>query len=1045
MAYNLNAFEQNDMSIGVMSFQSDFTAIPALKLESVNISTGINRGIGPRFGMAPIPGQMDNTAIVASPPYACNIRQAERTLTGQVLSTRYACFATYPISIHPWPSSTIETRFIWLLGRTSTENNSNQVITSVMTRSSTITAPFSCDSLSNSDTSLSEYNSYISPISWGSPWPTSLSNSQFEPYLQTLMNSQGLYAVESTHMTVAGANIPQPYIAGAAVGSPVTNGSYAVNFVATGQLAPNSRKILGGVPYSIQTQTYNTSPRTITVTNWSALSNVSPARSDYTYTAWSPSQATPTAAIYQNQSTVQLTFPTANSYTVTGGSNASVMVFDSLNTVNSSYDAVLIAGPKPSIIIYQDWLRNEDGTYEQYFDPTSLNVYPVDQTTLQPGIVTATAYTENGSQTSTCFAFCPKFVSGTASDGTIPANSGILRANTVYEFAFSYYNKRLNFETNVGTPCKWQTGSNDYTYAQSIDIPIWYHGNGSYDPPGLYTAFSVNDYEARYYYRQLGSFDWLPAAIFDLTALIFSANSYDGKLCTGPIAQVPGGQPGAFEDYSLLPQDDYDCVFNWQTRAFWLSKSNLVFSRKGNVFAYPVTNQVSCPSGEFRGATIHAYPGDAEQRGRLIVWGSDESYIAWFTGNPTTETVQVGAGNFGQYPLDGSDFTIQRWTTCSAFQHKAACVAEGELYFWGPKGVFHDNGTDFPERISQFTIEPALFSLPHPQYVSEIFSHYSYRTKEIFWFYRSAANSSITSALVLNTRSGAFYQAQFNCKIDSIYDIDISNTLDTQTGLVGRRTIVNVRESSSATVQRPYFFDSLNTGIDQSPLHDCLCIGITVAGNQMNMLLAPGYDTGTISSLTAGDLVCFSQIAAYTEASSLPDCIAQFVSYTGGAHPSITVTLPASVVSSYASSGWAPTGNKEYFPIFFPRLTGVNWVVSTQYWTPNGMQAWYRWLFTHFQARVNLLPDQSGTAYQFNMAYQTPISSSPGSKTLTWVNNSDANCQIYSPLPGPNQQFEGQGIRHKLSGVHPGGSWVLQYMCIYGEPQEGDQLQIFEE
>lgn len=1044
MAYNLKAFEQSDMSVGVLDFQSDFTAIPALKLESQNISTGIHRGIGPRFGMSPIPAQL---TLQASGGTYTNIRQAEAANASGTFANRYSMFSVYPSRLHIYPGNTstgtiaTSTPFIWILGRGATEHASiaaQNIITSAVPIGGFIGAAFHCDSISNSDTTLGEHNTYLSPIAWQIPWNSQSVGFQFEPALQTLMDSGGLFSVQTARITVSGANIPQKWLIGKCVGIQPLNGSYNINFVLTGQPTVASRQVLSGLPYSIQTGNYNKTPRSLSVWNFTAGLTAS---STFTYTNWTPDLATPTHNYNQSQSTASLTLGTANTFSIGVGTMVTALVYDETNSVTSSYDAVLVAGKNPSVLVYQDWMTNEDGTYEQVFDPTAMNIFPIDMPT--KNILTGAAYTEDGTAKSTCFDSA--FLYSSTAAGTVGlANTGILRANTSYELTFSYYNKRLNFETNVGTPGKVRTGAADFVNC-AIGLPpiISESFSGSFNT-GTYLPINLNDYEIRYYYRQLGSYEWLPAGSFDAAQMYcYQASNYPLAsnesgvwLCSGPVAQVPGGQPGGFDDYSLLPKDNYDCVLSWNTRAFWSSKTNLIFSLKGNVFAYPIRNSVSCPNGEYRGMTIHAYPGDAEQRGRLIVWGSEECYIARFTGNTTLTNVQIGAGNVSQFALDGSDFTVERWTTCTAFQYRAAVVAEGELYYWGPKGVFHDNGTDFPDRISEFTIEPALFSLYDPRYTNQIFGHYSYRTKEIFWFYRSLANPTITSALVLNTRTGAFYPAVFNCAIDSIQDVDMQNTGDSQTALSGRRTIVSVRTNFSAAVNRPYYFDMLNTATDQRPLTDCLASAFTVTGSTIALTLDASFDAATLGTLVAGDLVTFSQAAGYSQA-AIPDCIATFVSLVGNV---LTATLPAGV--SFPAT-FTAAGALNYIPLFFPKLAGIPWVISTQYWTPQGLQAWYRWLFTHLQLRVNLLP--ATLPYTFNMTYQTPISSSPGTKTLTLTNNSDANCQIYSPMPGPNQQFEGQGIRHKFSGVHPGGSWVLQYLCIYGEPQEGDQLQIFEE
>ena len=181
------------------------------------------------------------------------------------------------------------------------------------------------------------------------------------------------------------------------------------------------------------------------------------------------------------------------------------------------------------------------------------------------------------------------------------------------------------------------------------------------------------------------------------------------------------------------------------------------------------------------------------------------------------------------------------------------------------------------------------------------------------------------------------------------------------------------------------------------------------------------------------DYVAIHQASDYSGA-VIPDMI---VKVTNVALPNITVSTPSAIPNFTAAA------RKNYFPIWIAPLTQIPYRIKTQYWTPTGMQSWYRFLFSHFQFRVTLWPSMSN--YDLNLGYRTPISGTLGSKTITLSDNSDGNCQIYAALPGDLQKIEGQGIQHDIAGVHNGSEWVLQYLSTHAEAQlDGDNLLTFE-
>jgi len=61
------------------------------------------------------------------------------------------------------------------------------------------------------------------------------------------------------------------------------------------------------------------------------------------------------------------------------------------------------------------------------------------------------------------------------------------------------------------------------------------------------------------------------------------------------------------------------------------------------------------------------------------------------------------------FPVDGTDFRVDTWTSITAFSYRSAVVADGILYYWGFTGVYRDVGNEIPEKIS-YNLEPFINS-----------------------------------------------------------------------------------------------------------------------------------------------------------------------------------------------------------------------------------------------------------------------------------------------------------------------------------------------
>ncbi|NIV11449.1 MAG: hypothetical protein GWN62_09250, partial [Aliifodinibius sp.] len=302
-------------------------------------------------------------------------------------------------------------------------------------------------------------------------------------------------------------------------------------------------------------------------------------------------------------------------------------------------------------------------------------------------------------------------------------------------------------------------------------------------------SMPINYLEIRIYYREKGTFEWLPAGRTEWTNYFYNPDQGEYAVCTGKETGLPGGQPGGYNDYSELPDEDWQDVITFNNRVFWASKSQVIFSNRNNVFAYAARNTIPCPKGEFRGIKVHTFYGESEQNGRVIIFGSEETYFGEFTGNKIIEPIRVSIDNVGEFPVDGSDFDVKTRSTITAFSSRSATVADGILYFWGQSGIYADNGVGTPEKIS-LAIEPELFDLYDKNKTLDIHCNYNANTKEIVWYFTPADTSEgLTKMLVYNIKTAKYLIWTHEKKIDWAESIKIENE---QVGrlISGPRTIV---------------------------------------------------------------------------------------------------------------------------------------------------------------------------------------------------------------------------------------------------------------
>ncbi len=1060
---DLTKFSAGTMDKGVDSQKMQLLPEVLIDPDSFNMTTGIQIGAGPRYGFSTIPGMADNETITGT--RLPGLRAAEGT-PAQGFSGRQRVLGVYAIKLpSPADITTKITTYAWLV---STVQSSVEYLDIVL--SSTYASGY--ESITSSIYDGLGYTSYATAtvLNYFAEAYAPVSASRVAPLRANLTYTNANNYLSSIVMAVTGANVPTQWLFGEALaaGDATHAPSVGLHKSTSLQLYNGAAgSLAGGVPSEYNLGNFTTTPRNIMV--WGLLAT---GNSNLQYSVVIP---TPTAAIYKpdvfGDGIVTLDLSATTAIKISAGttysSNRGALVNDPASVTNSSYKAMLVAAKKPMACLLQDAYKSENsggnGKTNQWFDLT--------QNSFQPQTY-ATNYFEDGLYKPTSFRYFGNFIRGTAHSGggsygiLGAANTGVLRANTVYEFTYSIYNKRLNFETNVGIPVKLQTGTADFVSLQFF-VPTGFGYDTFY---GAYVAsvsgllvlppFSPSDVtgvgqnyqnfgnhlQYRFYYRAEGDFEWQPALFVDVAQWWFYPWPYSaGKggifACTGSVGGLTAGQPGGFNDYSPLPKDNYNCVVQYKDRAFWISDKAIVFSLRKNLFAYPGRNSISATGGEFRGALIHNYPGAAEQSSRMVIFGTDNIYVARFTGNLEQTTVQISADASALAYIDGSDLVIDPWTSVTAFSYRSAVIADGILHYWGPQGIYRDDGVQTPTKLSH-ALEPDIFEWYDHSKIDEIHGTYNAKTKEITWFYqpKSTTDGQYTRTIVWNTESQIFQRGQMPFKVDWVQNLNV----ETDIGTAGNRAVAALRETPSTTVQRAYYFDERNRSGDMHPKTDFIVktVSTPVAGTR-RLTLAAGYDATNFATMGVGDRLAIQQFNQYTAQTTGSNLIATISAVNTGSGY-LDITLPTGSVLPTITATF-----DKYFPVWQATaeglgLNGISYQTKTNYWAPEGVNGYFFWLYCYLLAKVNLWA--TDLAIGPTLGYRTPTALATISDALTLTDNCDGNWQIYHPLTPGDDNAEGQAIKFTISGAHIGHEWVLQYLEAHTRrtPLDGDPLKRFE-
>ncbi len=1069
----LTKFPAGSQDLGLSNFEPQISPTPSWDNTTVNVSSGMFRGVGPRFGVAPLAGHSNTEA--PSGTATNGIMKSETSSGSQGLVNRKQIYGIVPITMAPytgaWPKTNVQF-YCYLVGLDDSTNIcldaclGSILSSSVNQQSSTIAAGLAQSSYREESPLVRRDKTELLNLPQNST-PTA---ADMKAILRQVASR---YWLPYAHISISGKRVPYQWMLAKTQGTPDATHMPNMNLWTIPLTSGTSPSVYGGVWSESITRENTANNQRIFL---SYMLDTSGYPLDMSYSASIDNSNINAVTQYADDDTYSVIGVTA---TKTGASVAyssvkAAVVLDSSAYTNSKHDVVLMAGLTPFAIVYQDWLQAAEGMLPRWVDLTNPGCNP------RPGVATTSLDGAN-TQASAFVNYGYLAVTG---------NKGVLQGSTYYDFGYSYYNKLLDYETNVAygatiltsgvitdntAICVGDLGAiYDSIYQQMVADPNAIVVPWDFSPASPVSAakvkprgMSINDYQIRFYYRESGTGEWLSAGNYDAAQFWFyggwiDADGHKGpRICQSPQGGLPGGQPNGFVDYSPLPSQTYICSAVFQQRAFWWSERTMQFSYANNIYAYPTRNIITCPTGKWRGGIVHSQKDLSQQVSRIVVFG-DNTYSARFTGNQTLQSVRVSADTVGQFAVDGSDFVMDYLCDSTAFSFRSAVVAEGHLFWWGPQGVYHDDGQSPPEKISQI-LEPDILDYVDLSRDSEVHCVYLKRTMEVMWFYppKVADSTYPTHGLVYNLRSEEFYPFKMRCQVDSSQNVRIEND-SSPDGVQGERILLHCRATTSDTVSRTFYFDDLVKAGQQYPGAEFTVLTVaTPATGTRRLTLAAGSVGITTGGVAVNDLICIQNAKGYAPAlSTATDMIAKITAVNNGSSY-IDILLPTGGDISTAS-----LDGQTAFPIYQCKsnfsaagLHGITYQVATNYWIPtggdkpyqaSGMSEAYLWMYLYFLFRYTGIPTPTNpltnlpTGAQTALSYRTPAGGGYATDTLSLTNNSDTNCQIHHPMRNENLAAAGQALKYRLSGIHIGNPWTLEYLEAHCQLISGFTLKQFE-
>jgi hypothetical protein len=1063
------------------NFNQKITGTPTLDSSTFNLTSGVKRGVGVRYGIAPLPGHNNTETPAANQNNG--LQRSEITSGALGLTYRERIYGIVPLTMAPYDGSypkTTKQYYAYIVGLDYGTDVSLDVClgstleSGVYKQASTIVAGLQASSYRQESPLIRLHKTELLNM----PLTATPVAADMQAILKGITEK---YYIPYAQISVAGKRIPYQWMFGTASSSgnattaPDVQLWRATLTSRSGYSPTTTPTVYGGLPSEMMTREFtDNNQRQLTVYCLDQYG----FGMDLYYTkqiTQANTQANPAYDTTLNNY-INLTGATKLGASVAYSDVNAAVINDPGSYTNSRHNAILIAGETPIAVVYQDWLKATTGMLPRFVDLTNPGCNPrVGVSTIDPVVV-----------------YQPTPKSSSFFDGSNVAvgtsETGILLQDFFYDIGFSYYNKLLDYETNVvyGTTVQsilqnnfsvklnsittqynniFQDMPNGYSVPWEYSNDIVYPANGPDPESNKGRGFHINDYEIRFYYRQDGVGSWLPVEKFDAAQLWFfnrwessGGGGYTFSICkSSDISAAIGGEPnGLVQDYSPLPKQRYICTLVFQQRAFWFSETDFRFSLQNNIYAYPLRNVVSSQTGKWRGAIEYSRLDQSNLQGSIIVFADNKTYSGWFTGRVRQQPTQISKDTLAQLDVDGSDFTLDFLCNATAFSYRAAVVAEGIAYWWGPQGIYSYEKGSTPQKISgvlESDIETeSIFNYVDMGRDQEVHCVYNKRSSEIIWFYPPKVTDATypTYGLVLNVETGRFYPFKFRCQIDSAQNISLENDT-TPDGIDGERLLLHCREPNTS-IQRTYFFDEVAVAGDQGPGQQLSVISIsTPATGQRRLTLASGSSGISANNISANDYISFQNVKGYAPALTLAsDMIAKIVAVNNGSNY-IDIEMP----DGGELDATATLTGQTAFPIYHRGfdtigVNGISYLYQTNYWLVDGLyQSWY-WQYLYFLFKYSRIPQPidpfhptQGLLSRINLTFESTSGDSQ-TDVINLINNTKGHCQIHHPLYNQERSANGQALRFALSGIYIGNHWTFEYLEAHCLPEGGFTLKEFE-
>lgn len=1062
------------MDKGISLFASAIDVNLSWASEVFNVTSGIRQGVGPRYGISPLPGQVSLIApatntwnnLTYSEGSAGTGLKYRQKIYGIYYSATLGCFYAV-VGVFRDGKLSFDVVF------TGRQNPNNPSFVETL---ATFAAGWSESGYGDRATTGTPPSAYR--IAEYLPWQKSpLYRTVFQDYFTA---PDGNY-LNSAFFNITGKNIQYNWQLGTVVTAPTATATPSVSFGVTTLAVSGSADIRLGLStrFNVLEQRVKEAPRVIKY--FCLTNNGYPLDMRYETQI---TDASLNSSLGMGDTGAMYSVVSSN-VTRTGGNTtyanaAKVLVYDSGMTTSSKRDVVMLCGEVPLAVVFQEGVYNPTGLVPRYFDLTSTAAIP-----REIGIMTPQ---EDGGSSDRKTALLAKDRNDVLGLNTSESSrGGIFEWQVPYDIGVSYYNKLLDYESNVVYIANiYATKPDDYSLDNfSLEITdhdylenMWqeYQTDDMAFPFDFSAASTkstypegqglfLNDFSYRFYYREAGIGEWLPLEEYDASQLWFYP-AMSPEFTTGvpllgktPTARTTGGAANAFQDYSLLPKLPYFQVVNYNQRAFWFEPGSFRFSSSTHEFHYPTRNIVSAATGDWRGALPFMRQNDIAAQSVLIVFSEKATYLAQFTGNLATQVVRVSANSVGEFTVDGSDFTLDVLTDLTAFSYRSAVLAEGEAYWWGPQGIVLFTGRGAPEVISvpleSDNDAETIYNLPNPSTYDKIHAVYSPLTSEVIWFYTPATPDPDfpTHYLCFNTQSRQYMRGKLPCEVDHAQNVEIGGN-NYAPKSEGSRLMLYGRTNSVATTQSALLFDKKNPMADMGPGKELLVGAISAPTTDTRRLtLASGSVGIAASNIEAGDYILVQNVANYAPALTSANTFIARVAGVNNGSAYIDITLPegAALETTFTASSLTA------FPIYHRKpltrgLHGVPWVVSTNFWLPNGLVNSYVWEYLHFLFKYVGIPQPTdpfdplyGVLARLTFQNRTLVCDGPSTSILKLKNNSSDHCQIHHRVKNENRSANGQALAMRFSGIAFGDPWTLEYLEAQCILEKGFTLKEFQQ